>query len=302
MQLHANEYAIDKALVRGLVDRQFPEFADLPLIALAASGSSNRLFRLGDELLVRLPRQPGGGHTIAREHLWLPHICKHLPVTVPEPVALGAATEVYAEQWGITRWIDGEPATTERTSNVFAEQLAGVVCALRDAPLPDAALSDPQLAGYRGQSLAAFNAEFERNLRRCQQLDGFEEDLEAAADIWQRALQIKRSDQKCWLHGDIVKENVLVRGDHLVALLDFGMLGVGDPAAELHGAWELLDTEQRETFRAHVGADDDTWVVGRAWAVAIALSALSYYWHTLPERRAHRLHMLRAATFNDGCG
>ena len=217
-------------------------------------------------------------------------------------MALGAATEGYAEQWGITRWIEGEPATTERTSIAFAEQLASVVCALRDAPVPDAALGDPQLAGYRGQPLAAFNAQFERNLRRCQQLDGFNEDVEAAADIWQRALQIKRPGQKCWLHGDIVTENVLVRGERLVAVLDFGMLGVGDPAAELHGAWELLNAQQRESFRAQVGADNDTWLVGRAWAVAIALSALSYYWDTLPERRAHRLQMLRAATSNDGYG
>ena len=299
MRLHADEHAIDTALVRRLVDTQFPAYRALPLRPLPAPGSSNRLFKLGDELLVRLPRQPGGGDTIAREHRWLPHIRRHLPVAAPEPVALGDADEGYAEQWGITRWIEGDPATTEHTGSMFAEQLAETVRALRNAPVPDAALNDPHLAVYRGQPLAAFNADFERSLRRCQQLEGFDEDLEAAADVWQRALQVKRPALQRWLHGDIVAENVLVRGDHLAAVLDFGMLGVGDPAAELHGVWELLDAAQRETFRARVDADDDTWLVGRAWAVGIALSALSYYWHTLPERRTHHLQMLRAATSPD---
>ena len=59
-------------VVRGLVSREMPDLADAPVRRLASSGSTNALFRLGDELLVRLPRQPGGSATISKEATWLP--------------------------------------------------------------------------------------------------------------------------------------------------------------------------------------------------------------------------------------
>src|ERR1019366_5922557 len=82
--LHDDEFLIDLSLVRALVDRALPEYASLPLSPLGASGSSNALFRLGDELLIRLPRQPGGSATIEKEAHWLPQIGPLLPVSVPE--------------------------------------------------------------------------------------------------------------------------------------------------------------------------------------------------------------------------
>ena len=81
--LHHDELEIDLALVRALVDRSHPDFAALPLRQLQSSGSTNALFRLGDDLLVRLPRQPGGSAEIDKEAIWLPQIAPSLPVAVP---------------------------------------------------------------------------------------------------------------------------------------------------------------------------------------------------------------------------
>ena len=77
--LHADEIPIDAELVRGLVGRAMPAYADAPVRRLASSGSTNALFRLGDELLVRLPRQPGGSATILKEAAWLPVLGPLLP-------------------------------------------------------------------------------------------------------------------------------------------------------------------------------------------------------------------------------
>ena len=53
----------------------------------------------------------------------------------------------------------------------------------------------------------------------------------------------------------------------LSAVIDFGMLGVGDPACDLSIAWTLFSGESRETFRAMLPLDAGTWARGRAWTL-----------------------------------
>ena len=108
---HDDELRIDVRLVRALVDGAFPEFASLPLSPHGSSGSSNALFRLGEELLVRLPRQPGGSAAIEKEARWLPQVGPLLPVSVPEIVAVGERGLGYPERWSVVRWIDGDVPT-----------------------------------------------------------------------------------------------------------------------------------------------------------------------------------------------
>ena len=67
--LHDGEIPIDAELVRALVGRQLPQYAGLDVRPLGASGSTNALFRLGADLLVRMPRQPGDRPS-RRRHDW----------------------------------------------------------------------------------------------------------------------------------------------------------------------------------------------------------------------------------------
>ena len=108
--LHHDELPIGLGLVRQLVDRAFPAYRALELRALASSGSSNALFRLGNDLLVRLPRQPGGSASIDKEARWLPMIGPLLPVAVPEVVAVGSPDLGYSEHWSVVRWLSGQVA------------------------------------------------------------------------------------------------------------------------------------------------------------------------------------------------
>jgi len=43
--LHTDELSIDAALVRRLVDAQFPQYAALPMNRLGASGSADRTYK-----------------------------------------------------------------------------------------------------------------------------------------------------------------------------------------------------------------------------------------------------------------
>lgn len=296
--LHDDEITIDTKLVRALVDRVMPDNIDLPVRRLDSSGSSNALFRLGENLLVRLPRQPGGSVTIAKEAKWLPILGPSLPVGVPEVVAVFEPDCDYPERWSVVRWIDGEhpevvspetPADPRRGD--LAVDLAEVVNALGLAEVPSEAVGDPDLHWYRGEPLATMDAATRENIERCRALGDFAFDLDAAGRLWDKAMRLPGAKDRSvprWYHGDLAAENLLVRDGGLAAVLDFGALSIGDPAVDLVVAWEVLDPPAREIFRRKLGVDDATWLRGRAWALSLTLM-IWYYWTTMPRRRASRI-------------
>jgi len=289
--LHEDELTIGLSTVRALVDRALPGCRALPLRRLAAPGSTNALFRLGEDLLVRLPRRPGGSATILKEARWLPRVGACLPVPVPAVIAVGEPGFGYPEHWSIMRWIDGVTATVADSSTELAGDLAAVVTALRAVAVPPEALEDPALRWYRGTPLVTQDRDTRLALVRCQAIAGLDLDLTAARAVWEHAMSLPaaaRSAPPRWYHGDLVGENLLTRSDRLAAVLDFGALSVGDPTVDLIGAWELLDRPARQVFRRSIGVDEQTWLIGRAWALSLALRTFTYYWATMPQRCASR--------------
>lgn len=302
MPLHDDEIPIDLALVRTLIDTQFPQYSELSLSRLGETGSTNALFRLGDEFLVRLPLQPGNGAAIETERRWSDVFRSRLPVEIPRTLAIGRPAHGYPERWSILGWLPGErpevyepgqDATPERSR--LAADLAAVIMAIRSAPLTEEDIRDPSLRGYRGGTLADFNPAVRGYLDDCRANPEVDLDLDVALRIWESALRLPGADQPGadqWYHGDLVAENLLISDGRLSAVIDFGV-AVGDPTIELHGAWELFDVPARELFRDRLRADEATWLRGRAWALGIALGTFSYYWHTLPTRCSDRLAMAR---------
>jgi aminoglycoside phosphotransferase (APT) family kinase protein len=296
--LHTDEIPIDAELVRGLVGRAMPAYADAPIRRLASSGSTNALFRLGDELLVRLPRQPGGSATISKEATWLSVLGPLLPVPVPHVIAVFEPDRHYPERWSVVRWIDGahpevvDPDTSaDPRREALARSLAGFLDALRQVEVPTVVLNDPHLHSYRGEPLATMDKATRGNIERCRSLPDFEFDLGAAEQVWTEAVKLPGAGDRSaprWYHGDLAAENLLVRDGALAAILDFGGLSVGDPTVDLVVAWQVLDPPARELFRRQLGVDDATWLRGRAWALSITLM-IWYYWTTMPERRARSM-------------
>ena len=297
-RLHSDEIPIDAELVRALVRRAMPEYADAPVRRVASSGSTNALFRLGEEFLLRFPRQPGGSVTIPKEATWLPVLRPRLPVAVPDVVAVFEPGPEYPERWSVVRWIDGQhpelirPETSaDPRRGDLARGLAAVLEAFKQTEVPGEAVSDPLLQWYRGEPLATMDLVTRENIERCRSLEHLEFDLDAAERIWDEAMKLPGAADRTtprWYHGDLAAENLLVRDGKLAAVLDFGALSVGDPTVDLVVAWEVLDPPARELFRQQVGVDDVTWLRGRAWALSITLM-IWYYWTTMPERRASRM-------------
>lgn len=294
--LHDDELEITDELVRRLIDRDIPGMRDRPLGRLTASGSSNALFRLGADHLVRMPRQPGGGNSIETEARWLPRLAPALPVCVPEVVAVGRPGFGYPERWAVTRWIDGHcPATPEPAgpaADGLARELATFIAALSRLDVPLKAASDPALQWYRTGPLSAIDAEIRQYLIDCRGLTDLPLDLDACVEVWTDAVALPApGGAGRWVHADLVAENLLVRDGRLAAVLDFGGLAIGDPSVDLIVAWEVLGPGARRVFRSSLGVDDLAWRRGRGWALAIAVMTFAYYWDSMPARCAARLAM-----------
>ncbi len=299
--MHDDELVVTDDVVRALIERQLPRFSALQLTRLPGSGSSNVLFRLGEELLVRLPCQPGGSSAIDKEANYVPPLMSSISVQLPVIVAVGEPDLDYPERWSVLRWIAGQtpaaPVSPSQEASDLALDLAAVVAELRAVVVPRAALADPALSSYRGGPIRDIHSGIRQYLTDCRAISDLDLDLDACDRFWTETMSVPEPASESaprWIHADLLAENVLVRGGRLAAILDFGGLALGDPSVDLIGAWELFGAEDRAVFRSTLGIDDAEWARGRAWAFAIAIMTFPYYWHTLPQRCARRLGMVRA--------
>jgi aminoglycoside phosphotransferase (APT) family kinase protein len=254
---------------------------------------------------VRIPRQPGGTETIEKEERWLPYVAPHLPVAVPEVVAVGEPGFGYPEKWSVVRFLQGGqplvPEHGEPPRHDLALDLAAVVRALGVLDVPEEARLDPALEWYRGRPLATMDDDMRSLLRDSRPLVGHPDldlDLDAVEAAWASVLRMpeaRRGVEPRWYHGDLNAENLLVRDGRLVAVLDFGALSVGDPTVDLVVAWQLLDRAARGTFRDALGVDADTWTLAVGWVLVLSVMGLPYYWDTMRERCLRGLHSGREA-------
>lgn len=307
--LRPGEVPIDVALVRRLIETQFPRWADLPLAPVAESGMDNATYRLGADMSVRLPRLPRWEGQVAREQRWLPSLAPHLPLAVPAPLAKGAPGEGYPFPWSVYGWLDGENATFDRITEPSraARELARFFTALQRID-PVGGPPPEWSNGFRGVPM---NDErdspvvADRLRSRIAALDGLV-DTAAVTAVWETALAAPAWDgPPTWIHGDPAPGNLLVADGRLSAVIDFGTLAVGDPACDLIAAWTFLDAETREVFRAGLPVDDATWARGRGWGLTGVLPSPDELSGVDPERAARarrRLDELVADHRNDGRG
>ena len=283
-RMHADEIPLDEQLVRRLVREQFPHWARLP-VTLAATGTVNAMYRLGDSMVVRLPFVPNPTG-INFEAEWLPKIARGLDVAIPCVLAIGEPTSAYPLPWLVLNWLEGDTVVPGEFENAdgLALDLATFITDMRRL--------DPigAPAGYRCGSLHPLDSE----VRKCLSQVG---DLVSVAELlplWQRALDARPwAGAPVWAHCDLLSSNVLASDGRLSGILDFAAAGVGDPACDLMAGWSMLSAASREIFRERLAIDDDEWDRGRGWALSQAAIALPYYRNTFPAMSTTSLHMLQ---------
>ena len=276
-KMHVDEVHIDTALVGRLLASQFPEWADVPVEAVPCFGTDNAIYRLGSDMAARLPRRAHNAAQLEKERRWLPKLAPLLPLAVPVPLAKGEPAEGYPFEWSIYQWLEGEPATGERIADLgqAATDLATFVAALQrvdptDGPPPGEHNSFRGVPlGTRDESTRAAIASLRASV---------DVDVDAVTDAWEAALSVPEWERTpVWIHGDLDARNLLAKNGRLSAVIDFGCLGVGDPACDVMVAWKVLSADTRDSFRTALSVDEATWVRARGWALSQALIALSYY-------------------------
>lgn len=153
-----HEVEISAELVRELLRDQHPDLAGSP-VRLGARGWDNQLWRLGDDLAVRLPWATRDADALLRkEHAWLPGLAPRLPLPVPVPQRLGEPSPRFPRPWIVTTWVPGEPADRAPVTRAAAaaDALAAFLSALH-RPAPGDA---PAGRFGRGAPLAGRSAEF----------------------------------------------------------------------------------------------------------------------------------------------
>jgi aminoglycoside phosphotransferase (APT) family kinase protein len=287
VKLHAGEAELDEHLVRGLLAEQFPQWARLPLAPVASSGTVNLLYRLGAELVVRLPRIPTDSAQAALEQRWLPRLsAAPLPLEIPVPLGAGRPSRRYPGTWSVQRWVDGEDADS---AQLLDPEQAGTDLGRFVAALHQIGTAGEPPRPNRGKPLAGNDAGVRSALATLRRLPDDAPstrglDLDAAERAWTRTLRATDwSGPPVWFHGDLLPGNLLVRDGRFVAVIDFECFGVGDPAIDAMAAWTVLPAAGRPAFRIAAGFDPATWARGRGWALVMGLIALPYYRLTNPE-------------------
>ena len=287
--MHDDEVEVTDAVVRRLVDGQFPDWAGRPLRRLPSTGTDNALYRLGDDLGIRLPRIHWAVQQVEREVNWLPRLAPHVSAPVPPPVAIGEPDHGYPFPWLVFGWLHGRDtlhAGAEVDWTVLAADVAAFVRSLHAVDLPD----QPR-ARSRGGRLAPLDDHVRRNIRRL----AHELDVDRALAVWDEALAATPwSPPHVWVHADLLPGNVLVGdGSRLAGVIDWSAAGTGDPAADTMLGW-AMPAPAREVYRRGLGLDDATWARGRGWVVEQTVAFIPYYERTIPDGVAAARRRLRA--------
>jgi len=287
-RMHADELELDEALVRRLLAEQFPEWAELPLQRIEPSGTVNAIFRLGDGLSARLPRKEGPTEPGGVELEWLPKLASRLPVEVPVPLAQGRPGANYPWFWEIHSWVEGEVVPVDEIDAVqAARDLAALVLALQRVDPTGAPPGRGIPLAVRDEQMRHWWARFDGDAR--------------AWEAWQRALGAPPWDgPPVWHHGDLDCRNWVVRNGRIMGVIDWGSMGVGDPACDVMVAWKLHSAAARDAFREALRTDDGAWERARGWAVSQAVAALSYYTAENNPSLYHEAEAWLALALSDG--
>lgn len=272
----AADVEVSASLVRRLVSAQQPDLAQLP-VSLLANGWDNVTCRLGEELVVRLPRRQLAARLVEHEQRWLPVLAPLLPLPIPVPVRVGLPAFGYPWMWSIVPFLAGQVAADHPPHDTGeAAVTLGRFLGTLHAPAPHDAPVNP----FRGVPLAARRATFAENAATV----GGTIDQGAVRRIWADALAAPTWHRPpAWVHGDLHPANILIAEGRVSGVIDFGDITAGDPATDLAVAWMMLPAQHRPAFKAAYrtagaihAADDGLWRRARGWALNFALIYLAH--------------------------
>ena len=289
-RMHDDEVITDASLVKRLIASQFPQWAELPIKPVPSAGTDNALYRLGNDMAVRLPRIHWAVGQVEKEHEWMPKLAPRLPLVIPSPLVMGEPDEGYPWHWSVYQWIEGENLTIDQIPDPVqaAVDMAQFINVLQQIDITDGPFVKDH--GSRGEPLALRDKVTREAIKS---MDGMI-DPNLALKVWDNAMHASHWDKEpVWFHGDLLPGNLLFHQGRLCTIIDFGGLGVGDPACDMMIAWGLFTGESRDAFRKALKIDDATWKRGRGHALSQAVIFIPYYLETNPIGVRNAMHQIK---------
>ena len=248
-----------------LISEQCSQWSHLSIKPVEFSGVDNQVFRLGDQMLIRLPSAETYAGQVTKEQKWLPLISPQLSIKIPEPLFMGDPSEHFPWKWSIYSWIEGESANVVIDGldmKLIAMQLSNFLNELHKIDI-----SQGPVAGkhnyHRGGHVSVYDDQARLSIEALRDLI----DVEKAIMLWKKAMESSWKRNPVWVHGDLASGNILVKDKILTAVIDFGCMGIGDPACDLMIAWTFFSKESRRCFKSNLSLDSQTWDRARGWAL-----------------------------------
>lgn len=253
-------------LAKKIIAAQFPEYTDLAVTEVAQQGHDNRTYRIGDDMLIRMPTTESYAHKVPIEQELLPKLAKHLSTPIPAPIKMGTPSDDYPYPFSIYRWLDGKSTNQVTLDDHALEKIASMLAtflkklqAITDVKGP----APGQHNWWRGDHVSVYD----KNAREQIASLAGTIDKHSALDCWESACASKWDKEPVWIHGDFAVGNILIKDNELSGVIDFGGTAMGDPACDLVIAWTYLTGKARDIFMREMNLDDNTWARGRAWAL-----------------------------------
>lgn len=287
-------------LARKLIAEQFPEYASLPIVDVEKQGHDNRTYRLGEQMLIRMPTAADYALKVPKEQELLPGLAKSLSVSITAPIKMGKPSADYPYPFSIYKWLSGKSINLLTLTDQEKEQLAFDMAkflkelqAIMDIKGPEPG----QHNWWRGDHVSVYDKGAREQIAELAEII----DAGQASVLWDKACTTKWNNHPIWIHGDFAIGNILMDGGKLSAVIDFGGVAVGDPACDLVIAWTYLSGKAREIFISEMAMDSDTWLRARAWALWKATFELCQIADkNSPEAKTQKI--IIAETINDGIG
>lgn len=262
--------ATTSSLIKTLIKKQFPEFSHLEIQPVDIQGHDNRTYRLGNDMLVRIPTSESYALKVPKEQEWLPKLKDHLSIPISSPIKMGIPSQDYPLPFSIYAWIEGKSINTitmdDSNQESLAQDLGLFLKELQSIDISGDCINDlsPGLHNWwRGDHVSVYDEQAREQIKKL----GDVIDPDLALPLWEKAIGTTWSKSPVWIHGDMAVGNILVKNKKLSGIIDFGSMGVGDPACDLVIAWTYLKSTSREIFKQTLGLDEDTWLRAKGWAL-----------------------------------
>jgi len=258
-------HLITADLARRLIAEQFPEYAHLAITSVEKQGHDNRTYRLGDELLIRMPTAEAYALKVPKEQALLPQLAPYLSVKIPVPVKMGIPSKDYPYPFSIYKWLEGTSINLLFMDDDGLEKLAlDLSKFLKELESIDIEGPAPgQHNWWRGDHVSVYDHGAREHIAQLSNVI----DAYKAIRLWEEAKKTRWNKVPVWIHGDFSTGNILLKDGKLSAVIDFGGMALGDPACDLVIAWTFFKDKSRGLFIKAMAFDDDTWLRAKAWAL-----------------------------------